>query len=224
MSLIFATQLTAVATTVLALFAIVTAVFAILALLKQSKEVSDQASMLAIHSNQLAEQRGINEKQTTVLELQADELRASIRQREREAADRRREQASRVFIQTVTGSDSRIPQTQRAVDDLTHEAVTARITNTSVQPIYDVTIGWRRGTAPWGEPDHIAVLMPNEANQLIRGLPVDLHPTVNRSLFSAVARFRDSFGVRWLLRPNGQLDEEPPSGNDAPRHTASDVG
>jgi len=224
MSLIFATQLTAVATTVLAVFAIVTAVFAILAFRKQSKEVSDQASMLAIQSNQITEQRRINEKQTTVLELQADELRVSLRQREREDAERHREQASRVFIQTMTGSDSRIPQTQPAIDGLTHEAVTARITNTSVQPIYDVIIGWRRGTAPWGEPDHVGVLMPNEAKELIRGLPVDLHPTVNRSLFGAVARFRDAFGARWLLRPNGQLDEEPLSGNDAPQAQASGVG
>ena len=39
MSLIAAAQLTAVATTILALFAIVTAVFAFLAFLKQSREV-----------------------------------------------------------------------------------------------------------------------------------------------------------------------------------------
>ena len=47
MSLIFATQLTAVATALLALFAIVTAVFALLAFCKQSQEVGlllDQAT------------------------------------------------------------------------------------------------------------------------------------------------------------------------------------
>jgi hypothetical protein len=43
MSLIFATQLTAVATAVLAAFAIVTAWYAPKAFVKQSKEVSDQA-------------------------------------------------------------------------------------------------------------------------------------------------------------------------------------
>jgi hypothetical protein len=43
MSLIFATQLTAVATAVLAVFAIVTAFYAVRAFREQSQEVSDQA-------------------------------------------------------------------------------------------------------------------------------------------------------------------------------------
>lgn len=77
MSLVFATQLTAVATAVLAVFAIVTAVFAILAFRKQSQEVRDQASVLA---------------------LQAAELRESLAERKREAAERRRAQAGRVFV------------------------------------------------------------------------------------------------------------------------------
>jgi hypothetical protein len=58
MSLIFATQLTAVATAVLAAFAIVTAWYAPKAFVKQSKEVSDQASTLEIQSGRLAGQCG----------------------------------------------------------------------------------------------------------------------------------------------------------------------
>lgn len=57
MSLIFATQLTAVATAVLAVFAFVTAWYARRAFLKQSQEVSDQAEMLKVQSEQLTEQR-----------------------------------------------------------------------------------------------------------------------------------------------------------------------
>lgn len=57
MSLIGATVFVALATTVLAAGAIVTAVFAIRAFRKQSKEVSDQAEMLRVQSEQLAEQR-----------------------------------------------------------------------------------------------------------------------------------------------------------------------
>jgi hypothetical protein len=65
MSLIAATQLTAVATLALAVFAIITAVVAYLAFQKQSDELADQ--------------RAVNAEQTEVLRLQADELRASPR-------------------------------------------------------------------------------------------------------------------------------------------------
>jgi hypothetical protein len=76
MSLIFATQLTAVATAVLAVFAIVTTVFAVRAFRKQSQEVRDQASMLKVQSDQLGEQRTINA-------LQAKDLQESLKERER---------------------------------------------------------------------------------------------------------------------------------------------
>lgn len=86
MSLIFATQMTAVATAVLAAFAIVTAFYAVRAFRKQSQEVSDQAEMLRVQSEQLTEQRKINERQTEVLALQAAELRESFAERKRDAA------------------------------------------------------------------------------------------------------------------------------------------
>jgi len=63
MSVDLSGEITAIATVVLAVFAIVTAVFAILAFRKQSREVSDQASMLKVQSGQLAEQRKINAEQ-----------------------------------------------------------------------------------------------------------------------------------------------------------------
>jgi hypothetical protein len=85
MSLIFATQLTAIATAMLAAFAIVTGIYAIRAFRKQSKEVSDQISMLGIQSDRLAEQRKINAEQLRVLALQAGELRESLAERKREA-------------------------------------------------------------------------------------------------------------------------------------------
>jgi len=70
-------EITALATAVLAVFAIVTAVYAVRAFRKQSQEISDQASMLKVQSDQLEEQRKINVEQTKVLELQAAELRES---------------------------------------------------------------------------------------------------------------------------------------------------
>jgi hypothetical protein len=58
-------------------------------LLKQSQEVSDQAAMLRIQSEQLDEQRKLNKEQTRVLALQAEELRESLAERKREAVERR---------------------------------------------------------------------------------------------------------------------------------------
>ena len=212
MSLIFATQLTAAATAVLAVFAIVTGIYAIRAFRKQSKEVSDQASMLEIQSEQLAEQRKVNAEQTKVLALQASELRESLEERTRDTAERRRAQASRVFIWTELGLDPGWTQAQRASGMFAPEAVIAHIKNTSEQPVYDLTISWHKGTAPWGEPDHILVLMPGDQKDRVHSMDPDLPSNVDRSVFGAVARFRDAAGAHWRLRPGGQLDEEPVTG------------
>ena len=80
------------------MFAIVTAIYAIRAFRKQPEEVSDQAEMLRVQAGQLGEQRKVNAEQIRVLGLQAAELRESLEERQREAAERRRAQASRVFI------------------------------------------------------------------------------------------------------------------------------
>ncbi len=84
MSLIAATQLTAVATLALAVFAIVTTVVASLAYKKQTTE--------------LREQRAVNAKQTEVMGLQADELRASLRARELASLELRQQWASTVVV------------------------------------------------------------------------------------------------------------------------------
>jgi hypothetical protein len=110
MSLIFATQLTAVATAVLAAFAIITAVVAASAFKKQSDAVTDgreligrrkdmlqvQAERLDVYRQQVDEQRPINAARAETLELQAREIRASLDQRERDAEEQRRSQAARV--------------------------------------------------------------------------------------------------------------------------------
>lgn len=77
MSLIFATQLTAVATVALAVLALATAVLAYLAWRKQSREVRDQAEMLR---------------------LQAEEFSQLSEDRKREALERRRDQAVHVYM------------------------------------------------------------------------------------------------------------------------------
>ena len=111
--MIAAAQWTAVATIALAVFAVVTAVFAFLAYRKQSKELRSieahmtdlrdwagqetellqvQFGQLDVLRQQFEEQRAVNARHTEVLELQAQELRASLEQREREAAQRQRGQ------------------------------------------------------------------------------------------------------------------------------------
>ncbi len=186
-------EITAIATAVLAVFAILTAAFAMLAFRKQSKEVSDQASMLEVQSGQLAEQRKVNAEQIRVLGLQAAELRESLEERTRDTAERRRAQASRVFISAEPSPEGGDPI----------DSCLVRIVNTSQQPIYHLTFFWRDGTGEWNEqsdpPGH-PVLMPGEPYALIAGLVTSLP----RKSF-----FRDAAGVRWRLRSDGQLDEEP---------------
>ena len=106
MSVIAAVQWTAVATIALAVFAVVTAVFAFLAYRKQSKELRSieahmtdlrdwagqetellqvQFGQLDVLRQQFEEQRAVNARHTEVLELQAQELKASLEQHERQS-------------------------------------------------------------------------------------------------------------------------------------------
>lgn len=191
-------EITAIATMVLALFAIITAVYAVRAFRKQSQEVSDQATMLKLQSEQLAEQRRINEKQTEVLELQASELQGSLEGRARDTAERRRAQASRVFMWTETGPDPRRTDEQIERGVPLYEAVTVHIKNSSEQPVYDLVISWHTGTAPWGQPDEIPGLLPGEQEDRTHVLDPDL-PSVDQALFGAVVRFRDARYLTWRM-------------------------
>jgi hypothetical protein len=118
MSELSATILTAIATLVLAVGAAFTAVLAGWALKKQSEELrilqkqaKDAADLLEVQSDQLDVQRDqfeslrkINDKQTAVLELQTDDLRESIRERERLRKATERAQADEIgFRMTATG-------------------------------------------------------------------------------------------------------------------------
>src|SRR5215467_4190988 len=100
-------EVTAIATAVLAAFAFATAILAGLAFWKQSREVHDQAEMLKLESEQLTEQRKLNAEQAKVLELQASELRESLEERKREAAERYRAQAVQVFIGATRSDHAR---------------------------------------------------------------------------------------------------------------------
>ena len=94
MSLIFATQLTAIATAALAVLAIVTAWYARRAFRAQAQEIRDQADLLGIQSSRLGlqerqfeEQRKINQKRDQLLDRQIRESEQWARTFERRQAD-----------------------------------------------------------------------------------------------------------------------------------------
>lgn len=190
MSLIFATQLTAVATAVLAAFAVVTAWYARQAFLQQSKQLDDQ--------------RKINEEQTAVLRLQAKELGESLGEREREAQLRRRLQASRVFL---------------SLEAQEKPSLLARVVvvNTSDQPVYAAETRWYYSRRPKGVvSNYIGTIMPGdrqtaewpgpEPNEDDRGEGLD-----NRD---AILTFQDASGVSWMRKQNGDLAEVLPGDSE----------
>ncbi len=204
MSLIAAAQITAVATAALALFAIVTAWYARKAFRGQSQEVG-------LLQEQLDDQRKVNEKQTGVLELQAQELRESLEERKRESEQGRMAQASRVFIwQEYLAADPRVSKTTAYMEALggaeqqdTPVAV-AHVKNSSDQPIYKLNFSWYLGSTPQGGYDRETPLMPGDEDTNIKPVP----PGASRSAFGAAVLFRDAAGVRWLRRPDGELIEQ----------------
>jgi hypothetical protein len=76
-----------------------------------------------------------------------------------EATERHRAQASRVFIWTEYGPDPRRTEEQLQKGVPWYEGLTAHVRNASEQPVYDVTVSWQKGTAPWGEPDQTPFLI-----------------------------------------------------------------
>jgi hypothetical protein len=188
-------QITAIATAVLAVFAIVTAVFAILAFRKQSKEVSDQASMLEIQSLQLAEQQKVNAEQIRVLTLQATELGESLAERKREAVERRNAQASQVHIALKLVGKGR----EGGPD------IEATVVNASErqQPIYDVKLYWHCGREGYGtpNPELLETLLNWRDESRSREFPRGADPDD----CGAVLAFRDALGVNWIKTPDGGL-------------------
>jgi hypothetical protein len=153
MSLIFATQLTAVATVALAVFAFAAAILATLAFRKQSQEVA-----------------------------------VLLKESKREAADRRRAQAARVF----TGET---PLGPRGLVRF------ARAENASDFPVFDVQSWYSRDGDLTEYRDH-GVILPGQYSDVWGG----------RNNADAIAHtvlaFRDAAGVRWIRMPDGTLKEQ----------------
>ena len=134
MSLIFATQLTAVATSALAAFAVVTAAFAILAFRKQSREVSDQAELLQVQSSRLELQERQFEEQRTINRKRDELLDKQIRESEQRARTFDRQQAEAIDLKpgsTMRTVPGYAPNSLAKVHD-------ADVANESRRPIRNV--------------------------------------------------------------------------------------
>lgn len=238
MSLTYATWTLAGVTAILAIGAIVTAVYAIKAFIQQTEEVGllqqgatdqqeltrQQAELLKVQSGQLEvqqqqleEQRHLNARQAEVMDLQAQELQASLAERKQEAENLRRAQASQVFIwEERLDKDPRTSEAAEHLKELARSSglyvdppgvIVEHLVNTSPQPIYDVLLSWHKGSARWGFSQAIPALMPGAEEIRIRDLPSDLPEYVDPAVYGAVLFFRDAAGTYWRTRPDGQLDE-----------------
>jgi hypothetical protein len=201
MSALVATQVTAIATAALALFAVVTAVFAFLAYRKQSAEVG----ILGQQAKDGAE----------VLELQVRELRESLDERRRDSAERRRTQASLMFIWTenfdrgdLNGSraEAYSKALQKSGAEVGAAVAAAHVRNTSAQPVYDLVVGWNLESVLMGGNQRMLPLMPGEEHFDAEPVPAGASP----GAYDAVAFFRDASGVRWRAQPDGVYEEVRP--------------
>lgn len=137
------------------------------------------------------QQRQIND-QAEVLALQAEELRASIKDRQREEVERQRAQAVQVYV---------VQETREFVAERGRRGrrLRATVRNVSPLPIHDPAIHWHEGG---GEvtgtlPPYLA---PGDSASH-EYLPVEetLEPPAN---VYATARFRDAAGAVWEIAPH----------------------
>jgi hypothetical protein len=180
-SLLAATQITAVATAVLALFAIVTAFYARRAYNEQKELTRQQGESLKVQAAQMPDQQTANAMQAGVLDLQARDLLRSLEQR-------RRAQAAQVFI----WDESVAPSSPGKV-------VSARVTNSNGQPVHDLVVRWISESGLRGYPERAPHLMPGETREFTQ-------TWVNKiNWATATVWFRDADNHCWQTTSHGVL-------------------
>jgi hypothetical protein len=145
---------------------------------------------------------------------QSREVSILAEQNERDSGDRRRAQASRVFIWTEpTGGVH--PQDGAVAGIISH------IKNTSEQPIYDGLIACSDGSGRTADDPVIPafpVLMPGEQQDVTSIFAAPVAGVVfweDNSALLAGLGFRDAAGARWRIRSDGRLDEDSAAGEPA---------
>jgi len=157
---------------------------------KQCEEVSTIEA-------QLRAQQQLNELQTPVLDLQAKDLDASLKQRERENWERRIGQVSLIFTWEERVSS-------QAVGTGGVDTVTVQVKNTSEQPIYDLRFSWRvRNRPDRHETVRVKPLMPGDMEADSAPVPSG----TERAMFGAAVIFRDRADRWWRMWPNGKFDD-----------------
>jgi len=203
-----ATWVLAIATMVLALGAALTVLFAKRAFDKQSEEVRTLADQLKVSCEQFEEQKRLNARQTDVLDLQQQDLRESLEQRQFA-------QAALIYVTNDYFSGRSRGSSEEIVEGRTARlpTVTATIFNASPQPIYDVRVMWvdARDLKEAGDCDFLHTIRPGEHRVAEKELP----PGSPSDTAIPVAYFRDALGRRWTLLQDGYLDRvEPGKGPD----------
>lgn len=172
-----ATLIGAIATAALAVLAFFTALYARRAYLAQSA--------------QLADQRKVNAEQTSVLKLQAQELRASLDARQQESLVLRQQYASTI----VAWQDE--PQSYGP-----SWLVAAHVLNTGERPVRDVSVRWYADGKPiQSREDLTACLMPKDR----KNFDCRVGGATLRAGLKAIVQFRTVGEDWWSAGTDGSL-------------------
>lgn len=117
---------------------------------------------------------------------QAEEVAALVAENNRQAAERRRAQASSVFIGLpIRGIRLVQPSAQ----------------NASSFPVHDAQF-WYYGPDGLSDPDDLGMIMPGPVG--LNGKQMRYEEAVERTILT----FRDAEGIRWIRRADGTLQEQ----------------
>ncbi|HYB16840.1 MAG TPA: hypothetical protein VEF71_15390 [Streptosporangiaceae bacterium] len=154
-----------------------------------------------MYRKQVEDQHVINTPHSEVLELQAREIRASLKERERDADERRRSQAAKVTAWFALDNSG---------------LWGARIRNASGLPVIDVRVFFYHiAEKPGGEWEPVLRGSPVERLRVIppqtdrfRAVPEQVTDMMNRvgdDIYAVGIWFTDAAGNRWERDPRGAL-------------------
>jgi hypothetical protein len=189
---------------------------AVLAYEKQSQEVHGHAEQLRLESEQLADQKRVNNEQVRLMALQEQELRAAQDERERQDVERREAQAHQVAA--WFGSDGDPEGTGRP-----RQEWGAFVRNASLLPVFDVRVFFHfvqelssgglgaRGLSWYpidrGGPIEPIRVLPPDARRFVE-IPAEIRTMSDRcdaQTYVVAIHFTDAAGIRWVRDGRGEL-------------------